>query len=56
MIMKDGKNPPDIEIGRDTNRKEQRALLEKRSDILLKWANDPDIWQDILDNEDLPNR
>ena len=52
LIMKDGQNPSDIEIGKDTNRKELGALLEKRSDILIKWANAPDIWRDILDKED----
>lgn len=53
--MKSGKNPPDIEIGNDTNRRELGDLLERRSEILAEWANDSDIWRDILDDNELPN-
>jgi hypothetical protein len=56
VSMKDGRNPLDIEVGNDANRRELGTLLETRSEILEEWAKDVDMWRDILDDEELPNQ
>jgi len=54
--MKQGNNPPDIRIGTDQNRMELGELLEKRAAALSVMVADRDLWEGILDVQDLPNQ
>lgn len=48
--LKHGLNPPGIEIGTDKNRKELGALLVRRIQLLTKYYEDADIWEEVLEN------
>jgi hypothetical protein len=31
-------------------------LAERRAEILSSWADNPEVWQGILDDDELPNQ
>jgi hypothetical protein len=44
--MSRGERHPTFVIGTGENNEELAPLLASRSEILLGWANDPEIWEE----------